>query len=124
MRPMSYLLLCLALVLSLIVVPPSPATAASPGYVEGFEDLPLAPGLANMPDAGTNFDKPAGRIVVAYATGSPAKTAIEAFYRRTLPQLGWKELKPGQYVREGERLVIEVMARGRTVTVRYTLSPQ
>jgi len=122
---MSRLSLGLALALVLIVAPALPsAFSASLDYVEGFEDLPLAPGLANRPEAGTAFDKPGGRIVVAYATGSLPKAKVEEFYRSALPQLGWKELKPGQYVREGERLVIDVMTTGRTVTVRYTLSPQ
>ena len=95
--------------------------ASSPG----FEDLPLAPGLASVPDAGIAFDNPTGRIVVAYARGTVAKSAIKSFYDTTLPQLGWAaEPHKASYLREGERLTIEVLGRDGSVTVRYSLAPK
>ena len=90
--------------------------------MEGFEDLPLAPGLASLPDAGTGFDKPTGRIVVAYASGKTTRAAVERFYSSTLPQLGWSR-QGGAYLREGEKLTIEILGAESGVTVRYTLAP-
>ena len=119
MRPM----LRLFGILLLLGIAALPAGAAD-GFVEGFEDLPLAPGLASLPAAGTTFDKPTGRIVVAYAQGAAKRADIERFYKSTLPQLGWK---PGEnsnsFAREGERLVIELLGSDGALTVRYTLSP-
>ena len=113
-------LIAILLVLSLAAVP----SGAADGFVEGFEDLPLAPGLASLPDAGTTFDKPTGRIVVAYAQGATRRAEVERFYTSTLPQLGWKpEDKPNSFAREGERLVIELLGSDGALTVRYTLSP-
>jgi hypothetical protein len=95
---------------------------AGEAFVEGFEDLPLAPGLVNVPEAGTGFDKPTGRIVVAYASGRTTRAAVEGFYSSTLPQLGWTR-QDSAYLREGERLTIEVLGAQGGVTVRYTLAP-
>ncbi len=100
----------------------APCARAQEGFVEGFEDLPLAPGLSSLPEAGTGFDKPTGRIVVAYARGGVSKASVEEFYRATLPQLGWS-LEGGAYVREGERLWIEILGADGALTVRYTLAP-
>jgi hypothetical protein len=101
------------------------STRAGDGFVSGFEDLPLAPGLVSVPDAGITFDNPTGRIVVAYARGDVAKSAVENFYSTTLPQLGWAaEAHKGTYLREGERLTIEVLGGDGAVTVRYSLAPK
>ena len=99
------------------------SAGAGEGFVEGFEDLPLAPGLANVPEAGTGFDKPTGRIVVAYAQGKVSRSTVEGFYKSTLPQLGWTPQPGGSYLREGERLTIEILDGEGALTVRYTLAP-
>jgi|SRR5688572_25134937 hypothetical protein len=109
---------CTLIALVLLIAPLS----AGDGFVEGFEDLPLAPGLANVPEAGTGFDKPTGRIVVAYASGKTSRGEVEKFYSTTLPQLGWTR-QGGAYLREGERLTIEILGAQGGVTVRYTLAP-
>ncbi len=119
MRTMLIRRACLLLVILLIT-----ATArAGEAFVEGFEDLPLAPGLANLSEAGTGFDKPTGRIVVAYARGEASRSSVEKFYSTTLPQLGWTAEDAGAFLREGERLTIEILGADGSVTVRYTLAP-
>ena len=109
---------CTLLALFLVIAP----VRAGEAFVEGFEDLPLAPGLVNLPEAGTGFDKPTGRIVVAYASGKTSRAAVEKFYSTTLPQLGWTR-QGGAYLREGERLTIEILGAEGGITVRYTLAP-
>ena len=93
-------------------------------FVEGFEDLPLMPGLANVPDAGVGFDKPDGRIIVAYARGAVGRGTVVEFYRETLPQLGWAKDGPAEWLREGERLAIDFLGADGDLVVRYTLSPE
>ena len=101
------------------------SAGAGDGFVAGFEDLPLAPGLVSVPDAGITFDNPTGRIVVAYARGAVAKSTVENFYSATLPQLGWAaEARKGSYLREDERLTIEVLGSDGALTVRYSLAPK
>lgn len=119
--------------LSSLVVPgiaaPQAARAQEPAFAAGIEDLPLMPGLAQVAEAGVVFDKPSGRIVESYAEGAATRAEVEAFYRRTLPQLGWRAVDregdagPG-FLREGERLVISFLGRDGDLVVRFTLQPE
>ncbi len=96
----------------------------SDGFVGGVADLPLMPGLAEMPDRGLIFDKPGGRIVEAYAAGAVAPGAVASFYDTTLPQLGWQRDRSGGYLREGERLELTLTEAAGLVTVQFRLFPQ
>jgi hypothetical protein len=93
-------------------------------YVEGIPDLPLMPGLTAVPESGLVFDKPAGRIVQAFAEGSMTMQSVIAFYDETLPQLGWQRDGAGAYLREGERLKLGLSQDARGVTVQFQLFPQ
>ena len=119
MQPMSTRLVFIILAFLLL----GASARAGDRFVEGFEDLPLAPGLTNVPEAGTGFDKPTGRIVVAYAQGRVSRSAVDGFYKSTLPQLGWTPQPGGSYLRQSERLTIEILDGEGAVTVRYTLAP-
>jgi hypothetical protein len=91
-------------------------------FVSALEDVPLMPGLTELPDAAVRLDTAEGRIVVAWATGAIDEASIAAFYARTLPQLGWTAGGRERYLREGEALQLD-MFRGEILTLRYTLSP-
>lgn len=95
----------------------------SDGFVAGVADLPLMPGLAEMPDRGLIFDKPGGRIVEAYAAGTVTRDAVASFYDTTLPQLGWQR-DGGGYLREGERLELTLTEASGLVTVQFRVFPQ
>lgn len=99
------------------------AVPALAQFVGGIEDLPLMPGLTDIPDAGVVFETPAGRIVEAQAlAGTNNKDAVLDFYDATLPQLGWTRVKRGQYGREGETLILE-FPEGPVPSVRFRLAP-
>jgi hypothetical protein len=123
---MSLVVPAVLLVLSALPGIPGSARAQNVGYVANVEDLPLMPGLSEIAGAGLVFDKPEGRIVEAYARGSLTPEAVLAFYRRSLPQLGWVAAGPAAYHREGERLDLEVLGQDTagTVVVRFSLSPE
>ncbi len=93
-------------------------------FVGGLEDLPLMDGLAEDRAAGLVFDKPDGRLVDAYAAGPVTPDAVAAFYRETLPELGWRVIGPLTFEREGERLTIETEALAGEVLVRFHLAPR
>lgn len=118
--------LVLAALLSLAVLPAAGAVRAQENgaYVAGIPDLPLMPGLATLPDSGLVFDKPGGRIVEAFAEGRVAPQSVLGFYDRTLPQLGWQREELGAYLREGERLRLDVSEEAGRVTVHFRLFPQ
>lgn len=92
-------------------------------FVEGVEDLPLMPGLANVEGAGVAFDAVTGRIVVAYASGRVTREAVVAFYADTLPQLGWKKEQELRFRRDNENLALEFSRNSSGLTVRFSLSP-
>jgi hypothetical protein len=82
------------------------------------------PGLKELPESGLVFDKPGGRIVDAFAQGSMTPQSVIAFYDQTLPQLGWQREKLGAYLREGERLELDLGQDARGTTVHFRLFPQ
>ena len=101
------------------------AATQEPGrYFTELPDLPLMPGMAEMPDAGVSFDKPEGRIVEVYAQGEGTEDEVLRFYRRALPQLGWEAAGPKRFRREGEVLNLEVETAGGFVTLRCALHPE
>jgi len=117
--------LALAVPLSSAAVPAvGVAQSAGHAYVGGIPDLPLMPGLQELPDSGLVFDKPGGRIVEAFAQGSMTPEAVAAFYEETLPQLGWRHEGRGAYLREGERLELGVGREAGRTTVHFRLFPQ
>ncbi len=97
-------------------------------FVTGLEDVPLMPDLQDVPEAAVIFDKPAGRLVEAYAEGDVESDAVLNFYRETLPQLGWSleaiQGATGIFFRESERLEIHVLEGQDRRTVRFVLSPK
>ncbi len=93
------------------------------GFLPGVEDLPLMPGLREMPEATLIFDKPVGRLVQAMAKGKSDPATLWRFYDETLPQLGWRRVATGHFVRDGEGLRITVEKNGPTLTVRFAIAP-
>ena len=70
----------------------SPALARD-AYLSLAPDIPLAPGLLEFDGGQVVFDKPEGRIVRIEAERLKTQEAgdgVPAFYRETLPNLGWQ----------------------------------
>src|SRR3546814_13945014 len=114
-------LLCLAAPLA---VAQGVAGDAPGAYVAGIPDLPLMPGLKELPHGGLVFDKPGGRIVAAFARGALAPQSVLAFYDDTLPQPGWHREAAGAYLRAGDRLALDPGEDPGAPTVPFQPSPQ
>ncbi len=93
-------------------------------YLSAVADLPLMPGLAELPEAGWVFDQPSGRIVEAYAQGAVSRAAVRSFYLDTLPNLGWRAKAEALFQREGEELRLDISGDDGALVVRFTLQPQ
>ncbi|MBL4693031.1 MAG: hypothetical protein JKY92_06845 [Magnetovibrio sp.] len=91
-------------------------------FVSVMEDLPLMGGLVEVGE-GVQFSTPQGRIVEATAQGSLSSHAVLAFYDRTLPQLGWRRVGQGRFMREEETLQLGFEASGQNLKVRFALTP-
>jgi hypothetical protein len=121
--------LSVLLLVGLLNLPFLPLQAAdrSVTYLSVMEDLPLAPGLKEVPGSALVFDSAQGRIVEGYAAGKVERQKIVAFYGATLAQLGWTEFAPGRFHRESEELTIEFTTPTSDGdlgnTVRFALSP-
>lgn len=100
------------------------ASARAEGFLSVYEDLPLAPGLAEAAGSGLAFDSPSGRIVEAYAHGGAKAADALKFYAATLPQLGWTRESDRVYRREAEVLRLEPSQDRTGLTLRFTISPE
>jgi hypothetical protein len=115
----------LASVLTLVLLLAFARTGtAADGFVEGFADLPLMPGLEQIQDASLAFDAASGRIVVAFARGPLSADQIRSFYAETLGQLGWSGAGEDSFQREGERLTLDFTPDGGETLVRFSLLPR
>jgi len=116
----------LAVILAAVLCASAAVPAAfAQGFVAGADDLPLMPGLTEMPGAGTVFDKPDGRIIEAYAEGRGIAAArVLDFYRQTLPQLGWQPVTDTIYRREAEELRLSIGDGGDRLVVRFDIAPR
>jgi hypothetical protein len=115
-------LLALFAVFALVLGGAAPASAES--FLGVYEDLPLAPGLAEVQGSGLSFDSPAGRIIEGYAKGNVKAGEVLKFYATTLPQLGWTRESDTLYRREAEVLKLDTELEGRALVVHFTISPE
>jgi hypothetical protein len=101
----------LSIAISLIVtfgtLTPSIANSVenTPIFFAGIEDLPLAPGLHEIPEESLIYDTSAGRIVQAYA------------------QLGWQVLGKTLFRREAETLEFKLSKTTGGVRLVVRLTP-
>ena len=93
-------------------------------FLTGFSDLPIMPGMQELPDANISFDTASGRIVEAFAQTEQSVERILSFYKNILPQLGWRVEKDTMFVRDTEILIIDLRKDGDSVIVQFSLEPQ
>ena len=86
-------------------------------------DVPIMQGWKIEPELGFAFDSPNGRIVMIFASTSADEDDIMAFYSQTLAQLGWTG-SAGNWVRDGEKLVIGKVQTARGALWRLMLQPR
>ena len=103
------------------------ATSDQEFFIGSGTDIPLMPGLEEEVATRVQFDKAEGRILETRLYGRVGLAAARAFYHDALTQLGWESGDRGadvlEFSREGERLVLELEARGDEVEVRVFLRP-
>ena len=97
---------------------------SSEKFITGFSDLPIMPGMQELPDANISFDTASGRIVEAFAKTEQNVEKILSFYKSVLPQLGWKVKRDTMFVRDTETLNLDLRKDGDSVIVQFSLKPQ
>ena len=97
---------------------------SSEKFITGFSDLPIMPGMQELPDANISFDTASGRIVEAFAKTEQNVEKILSFYKSVLPQLGWKVKRDTLFVRDTEILNLDLRKERDSVIVQFSLKPQ
>jgi hypothetical protein len=101
-----------------------PVSARAEVFFNTLYDVPVMPGLSEVPDMALSFDKPAGRIAQAGAiVGELSEESIYSFYEQSLKQLGWQAQQGNIYVRDGEKLEISIRKTGQSAVVQFMLRP-
>ncbi len=102
--------------------------AAETAYFSALPDIPVMPGLTELPDRTLVFDKAEGRVVETVAHAPKAGwNDVLFFYDQSLKQLGWTVVQPGLYRRESEQLLVKLEQdtadRKGGAVVRFFLAP-
>lgn len=114
----------LALILMVFCLSPLVAKAAETAYFSALPDIPVMPGLQEVPARTVVFDKAEGKVVETLAAvGQTRFSEVLAFYDESLKQLGWKAIKPGLFVRENEQLLVKLEQDAEGSFVRFFLTP-
>ena len=98
--------------------------SAEDKFINGFADLPVMPGMRELPDANISFDTTSGRILIAFAESNQSVQKILSFYDNVLPQLGWKNTTSRTFLREAEILSFDFIKDDASVIVRFSIEPE
>lgn len=79
-------------------------------YSSIASDLPLMPGMVEKPETLVMFDTPEGRIAEISMDCPHGEIEVLAYYRETLPALGWRAENPQVWSRRSEEML----------TIRFT----
>lgn len=101
------------------------STPVGAAFIEGLEDVPLAPGLTQVQQDNISFGNEESRLIEVYLTSAKIGFAkVERFYKETLPQMGWiyqgKRDNTLTFYREGEMIDI-VRESVKPLSVRITV---
>ena len=95
--------------------------AEAQDWISSMKNIPLAPGLKEVPDQGSVMEGPLGPIIIAYARGDGPADKVRGFYDETLPAMGW-EKQGNKWRHESLLLALDFVGTGRDpVIVTFTL---
>lgn len=102
----------------------APLAMAADTFFEALYDVPVMKGLEEIKGEAILFDKPDGRIASVMAVSKDlTPVQVTTFYSGALPQLGWEKTAENQYVRDRQRLSLEVTKKPPLTVAHFTLSP-
>lgn len=90
-------------------------------FLPGTEDIPLMDGLVNVEET-ASFDNPSERMVLISAETKISAQKIFSFYKQTLANLGWQEIKPHSFKRGNDSFFIEITPTPSINQVQFRLS--
>ena len=100
-----------------------PCTSQALKFINGLEDIPVYKKMEYVEDSLILFDKIDGRYVSVEITGNYDENKVLKFYKKILPNLGWKENEPLTFKRNNETLeIISKKEKGR-VYIKFNIFP-
>lgn len=97
-------------------------------FMQGLQDVPLAPGLEELVEESLSFDKPEGRIIEVRALlVSSSMERVGRYYESVLVQFGWKRIDSPKntfhFIRNNELLSLSFESIEENKIARFMLSP-
>ena len=86
-------------------------TSVQAAFIEGLEDVPIMDGMTQITNDNISFGNEESRLIEAVLIGKSATfKSIKAFYKNTLPQMGWifQNSTESTLVFEREEEIIEI----------------
>ncbi len=90
-------------------------------FLPGTEDIPLMKGLKNVEET-ASFDNPSERMVLIGAETRLSEKEVLSFYRKSLSNLGWREIRSNYFERGTDSLSIEIAPSKQGNQVQFKLS--
>ena len=93
-------------------------------FFDTIDDLPLMPGLKEIPSESVYFDKPEGRIIEAFAEmHHVSQKDVLLYYQGSLPQFGWGRVNDQTFFRDQEQLEISFTRQNNHQLVKILVKP-
>ncbi len=93
-------------------------------FVYGLGDVPIFKDMRSIEDSYILFDKVDGRYLYSEIMGEYEVLEIQSYYKKVLPNLGWKLYKKNTFVRGEEILEIQYNKDNVETKVIFTISPK
>ncbi len=93
-------------------------------FVYGLGDVPIFKDMKSIEDSYILFDKVDGRYLYSEIKGDYEILEIQAYYKKVLPNLGWKLLEKNSFVRGDEILEIQYLLDNSKTKVIFSISPK
>ncbi|MCB1783061.1 MAG: hypothetical protein KDI13_03630 [Alphaproteobacteria bacterium] len=105
--------------------PNAPEQVGIPKFFLSLQDIPLMPGLEELPAETLSFDKPEGRIIetIALMDARLQRGQVLSYYRTALPQFGWGKSGENSFYRKDESLEISFDKRESGNIVKFMIRP-
>lgn len=122
-----FLFLAILLLFSSCYFMPNNNFISNTEFVEGSQDIPLAQGLTKIGENAFSFDSTSGNIISISYKSTKDLEEIKDFYLKTLPQIGWQEVKYNKatsinsidFKRNNEKLEIEFISEEKKNLVKF-----
>ena len=92
-------------------------------FLKGINDIPTYKNMVYVEESLVMFDKINGRFVSTEIVGNYKYSEVSEFYKKILPNLGWKLITKNLYRRGGESLELEYKLDGKLLRVLFNISP-